>query len=85
MAHAASTALPPRSNVLHLAAALNRIDGERLATAGAAWAPRLSDLPRPVTALFVGGNSATYRLEHAGEAISALGERRAVGKLVVML
>jgi hypothetical protein len=46
-----------------LAAALNRIDGGRLAAAGAAWAPRLSGLPRPFTALFVGGNSATYRLD----------------------
>jgi mitochondrial fission protein ELM1 len=55
--------LPPRANVLHLAAALNRIDGGRLAAAGAAWAPRLSGLPRPFTALFVGGNSATYRLD----------------------
>jgi mitochondrial fission protein ELM1 len=55
--------LPPHANVLQLSAALNRIDGERLATAGAAWAPRLSSLPRPFTALFVGGNSATYRLD----------------------
>jgi uncharacterized protein len=55
--------LPPRSNVLHLSAALNRIDGERMAAAGAKWAPRLSELPRPFTALFVGGNSATYRLD----------------------
>ncbi len=55
--------LPPRANVLHLSAALNRIDCERLATAGAAWAPRLSGLPRPFTALLVGGNSATYRLD----------------------
>ena len=57
--------LPPRPNVLHLSAALNRIDGERLATAEAAWAPRLQDLPRPFTALFVGGNSATYRFDAA--------------------
>jgi hypothetical protein len=55
--------LPPRPNVLHLSAALNRIDSDRLATAGAAWAPRLSGLPRPFAALFVGGNSATYRLD----------------------
>jgi mitochondrial fission protein ELM1 len=55
--------LPPRSNVLHLSAALNRIDGERLAAAATAWGPRLSGLPRPFTALFVGGNSATYRLD----------------------
>jgi len=57
--------LPPRSNILHLSAALNRIDGERLATAGTAWASRLSGLPRPFTALFAGGNSATYRFDAA--------------------
>jgi len=55
--------LPPRPNILHLSAALNRIDRDRLATAGVAWTPRLSGLPRPFAALFVGGNSATYRLD----------------------
>ncbi|HUL07656.1 MAG TPA: ELM1/GtrOC1 family putative glycosyltransferase [Candidatus Acidoferrum sp.] len=57
--------LPQRTNVLHLAAALNRIDAQRLAAAHAAWTPRLDRLPRPLTALFVGGNSATYRLDAA--------------------
>jgi len=55
--------LPPRANVLHLSAALNRIDADRLARAPALWAPRLAGLPRPFTALFVGGNSATYRFD----------------------
>jgi hypothetical protein len=57
--------LPRRPNVLHLSAALNRIDVERLQTAAATWAPRLDHLPRPYVALFVGGNSATYRLDPA--------------------
>jgi hypothetical protein len=57
--------LPPRANVLQLAAALNRIDADRLAAARAVWAPRLEGLPRPFTALFVGGNSATYRFDAA--------------------
>jgi len=57
--------LPRRPNVLHLSAALNRIDGERLAAAAARWAPRLEQLPRPYVALFVGGDSATYRLDAA--------------------
>jgi hypothetical protein len=57
--------LPARSNVLHLSAALNRIDGDRLQAAAAKWAPRLGNLPRPYVALFVGGNSATYRLDPA--------------------
>lgn len=55
--------LPRRPNVLHLAAALNRIDRGRLDAAAARWAPRLAQLPRPYVALFVGGNSATYRLD----------------------
>jgi hypothetical protein len=69
--------LPRRPNVLHLSAALNRIDRDRLASAAAKWAPRLQDLPRPYVALFVGGNSATYRIDGAtagrlGAAASAL-------------
>lgn len=57
--------LPQRSNVLHLSAALNRIDGHRLDAAAVKWAPRFEGLPRPYVALFVGGNSATYRLDPA--------------------
>lgn len=57
--------LPKRSNVLHLSAALNRIDGDRLAAAAAQWGLRLTDRPRPYIALFVGGNSATYRFDAA--------------------
>lgn len=55
--------LPERPNVLHLAAVLNRVDGARLAEAAERWSPRLQALPRPWTALFVGGDSATYRMD----------------------
>lgn len=65
--------LPKRSNVLHLAAVLNRVDGARLAESAERWRPRLQVLPRPWTALFVGGNSATYRLDPATAA--SLGSR----------
>jgi mitochondrial fission protein ELM1 len=57
--------LPERSNVLHLSAALNRIDSDRLQIAAAKWAPRFGSLARPYVALFIGGNSATYRLDPA--------------------
>jgi mitochondrial fission protein ELM1 len=57
--------LPARPNVLHLAAALNRIDDDRLAAAAEYWASRLNHLPRPLVALFVGGNSASHRLDGA--------------------
>lgn len=70
--------LPPRPNVLHLSAALNRIDHARLAAAAEAWASRLNDLPRPFTALFVGGNSATYRFDAATAARLGAGASAAV-------
>ena len=55
--------LPPRPNVLHNTAPLNRIASDRLAAAVSQWEARLSDLPRPYTALLVGGNSSTYELD----------------------
>jgi len=57
--------LPPRENVLHNTAALNRIAPERLSAAACQWEARLADLPRPRTALLVGGHSSTYQLDPA--------------------
>ena len=65
--------LPARPNVLHLAAALNRIDSDRLAAAAERWAPRLTHLPRPHVALFVGGDSASHRLDAATAARLGVG------------
>ncbi|MDN5850880.1 MAG: mitochondrial fission ELM1 family protein, partial [Nitrococcus sp.] len=42
---------------------LNRIDPRRLQQAAAHWAARLRDLPRPLIALLVGGNSSSYTLD----------------------
>jgi len=55
--------LPPRPNVLHNTAPLNRIAPDRLAAAASLWETRLSDFPRPYTALLVGGNSSAYELD----------------------
>ncbi len=55
--------LPPRPNVFHAAGPLIRLDAERLAAARESWAPRFRDLPRPHTALLVGGNSSSYLLD----------------------
>jgi len=54
--------LPPRHNVLHNVGPLNHIDPARLAAAAAA-AARFAHLPRPYTALLVGGNSSSYLLD----------------------
>lgn len=55
--------LPPRPNVLHNTAPLNRIAAERLAAAASQWEERLAAFPRPYTTLLVGGNSSVYQLD----------------------
>ena len=55
--------LPPRPNVLHNTAPLNRPAPDRLAAAAARWQIRVGNLPRPYTALLVGGNSSVYELD----------------------
>src|SRR5215468_3928577 len=55
--------LPARPNVLQNTAPLTRIDPAP--GAAAAWEARFAHLPRPYTALFVGGNSSAYVLEPA--------------------
>ncbi|MFN2425682.1 MAG: mitochondrial fission ELM1 family protein [Candidatus Binatia bacterium] len=57
--------LPERDNILHLTGVLNRIDPAALCEAEQAWRPRLAHLPRPWTALLVGGNSSAYLLDAA--------------------
>jgi len=47
--------LPARPNVLHLDLPLMRSDAAAIAAATARWQPRLATLPRPLTALLVGG------------------------------
>lgn len=60
--------VPPRHdrlsgpNVLPTRGALHRLTPEKLAAAGAAFAPRFAALPRPLVAVLVGGSSGAYRL-----------------------
>jgi uncharacterized protein len=63
--------LPPRANVLHNTAPLNRPAPDRLAAAASRWQVRLGNLPRPYTALLVGGNSSVYELNPATATILA--------------
>ena len=55
--------LPLRPNILHNTAPLNRLAPDRLAAAVSHWQACLADLPRPYTALLVGGNSSVYELD----------------------
>jgi uncharacterized protein len=57
--------LPRRPNVLPLDLPLMRLDEAAVAGAAAAWHERCADLPRPLTALLVGGPTKPYRFDTA--------------------
>jgi mitochondrial fission protein ELM1 len=52
--------LPERANVLHNHLPLHGVNRDRLAQAADAWRARLQHLPRPWTALLVGGDSGPF-------------------------
>ena len=52
--------LPEQPNVLHIALPLHGVDEGKLAQAATVWSPRLAHLPRPLTAVLVGGSSGPY-------------------------
>jgi hypothetical protein len=51
--------------VLHLDLPLMRLDEPAVAHAASAWRQRCADLPRPLTALLVGGPTKPYRFDEA--------------------
>lgn len=55
--------LPARENVLHNTLTLNRFDPVRLKQAAAAWQENLAHLPRPWTALLVGGDTRRHTVD----------------------
>ncbi len=64
--------IPVRANVLHINLPLHDIDQNKLAAAKAAMRSTLAELPRPITAVFVGGPSGPYGFSAA--AARRLGE-----------
>ena len=57
--------IPPRDNLVQLDLPLMRADPTAVAAAGAAWRERLAGLPRPLTAVLVGGETKPYRFDAA--------------------
>jgi mitochondrial fission protein ELM1 len=55
--------VPARANVLTIALPLMRVDTEAVAAATEAWRARLAGLPRPLTALLVGGPTKAVRFD----------------------
>jgi len=79
--------LPARDNVLVNELPLHRVTERRLEEARALWAPRFAHLPRPYTAVLLGGNSGSFVLSRAkarrlGTLVNALA-RSAGGSLLV--
>ncbi|HEX6011641.1 MAG TPA: ELM1/GtrOC1 family putative glycosyltransferase [Geminicoccaceae bacterium] len=57
--------IPRRDNLVQLALPLMRADPARVAAAGEAWCHRLASLPRPLTAVLVGGETKPFRFDAA--------------------
>lgn len=57
--------LPARANVVHLDLPLMRADEGRLKAEADAWCDRLADLPRPLTAVLVGGPTKPFVFDAA--------------------
>jgi hypothetical protein len=66
--------IPPRDNLVQLDLPLMRADRGAVAAAGEAWRERLAPLPRPLTAVLVGGVTKPFRFEpeDAGDFLRAL-------------
>lgn len=63
--------LPPTNNVLQLAGPLTKLSPQTLAAAAMAWEARLAHLPRPWTAVLVGGDTPTLTFPTSSAAILA--------------
>ncbi len=55
--------VPEADNVIPLALPLMRADPEKLRAARACWGPRLAAMPRPLTAVLVGGATRPFRFD----------------------
>jgi uncharacterized protein len=71
--------VPPHPKVVRLALPLMRADAAAVGRAAERWRPRLQNLPRPLTAVLVGGATKPYRLDagFAAELLRALEAIRA--------
>ncbi|MCB1971129.1 MAG: mitochondrial fission ELM1 family protein [Geminicoccaceae bacterium] len=57
--------MPPAANVYRLHLPLMRADREKVAQAANVWRHRLADMPRPLTAVLVGGQTRPFRFDAA--------------------
>ena len=57
--------VPSHPKVVRLGLPLMRADGDAVAAAAAEWRPRLQGLPRPLTAVLIGGRTKPYRFDVA--------------------
>ncbi|HVI92110.1 MAG TPA: ELM1/GtrOC1 family putative glycosyltransferase [Dongiaceae bacterium] len=79
-------ALPARPNILALTAPLFALDAGAVAEQARQWAPRFADLPRPLTAILLGGPQPPFRFDSAvARAIVAHAARQAGSGTLLIL
>jgi uncharacterized protein len=74
-------------NIIATLGGMNRVTAARLAQAADRFAPRWSDLPRPLVAVMLGGSNKVYRMparigQKLGQDLAVLARREGAGLLV---
>jgi uncharacterized protein len=72
--------LPRQSNILHLGLPLMRVDPVKIEVASAAWRERLAALPRPITAVLVGGPTKPFVFDASVTRAFVAALRRSTGE-----
>ena len=75
--------LPKRENVLHIDLPLHKVEPEKLRKAAKLWRPKLKHLPRPWTAVLVGGASGPYTFNEAAAVRLAQQAQNMGGSLLI--
>jgi uncharacterized protein len=75
--------LPVADNVLHNQLPMHKIDADKLSTAAKLWGPKLVHLPKPWTAVLVGGSSGPYGFDASAARRLALEATALGGSLLV--
>lgn len=75
--------LPQQANILHIDLPMHKFVPEKLETAASVWQNKLKHLPKPWTAILIGGSSGPYTFDAATAARLAAATENIQGSLLV--
>ncbi len=75
--------LPRQPNILHIDLPMHRIVPEKLKTAASVWQKKLKHLPKPWTAILVGGSSGPYAFDAAAASRLAAATEKIQGSVLI--